>query len=124
LPWPISVVMNWNTIRLELAGTSSFPTGSVSRGFLIRLPLKDNGSIDEATLARAPERATVRRFWSTEPDESGRIVQVDGHWALRCNGSPDRVLSDRHFGLGEQVAVIDSNGAPLPFRVASIRRFG
>jgi len=116
--------MNWNTIRLELAGTRNFPMGSVSRGFLIRLPLNDHGSIDEATLAQAPDRATVRRFWSTEPDESGRIVQVGNGWILRCDGKPDRLLPDRHFGLGEKVAVIDSDGAPLPFRVASIRRLG
>ena len=116
--------MKWTVIRLELAGTRNFPLGSVSRGFLIRLPLNENGSIDAATLARAPERATVRRFWSTEPDESGRIVHVDGHWALRCEGKPDRLLPDRQFGLGQEVAVIESNGAPLPFRVASINPLG
>jgi hypothetical protein len=116
--------MNWKTIRLELACTQDFPSGSVSRGFLIRLPLNDNGSIDEAMLTEAPQKATVRRFWSTEPDESGRIVRVNGDWALRCNGSPDRLLSTKSLGLGEEVAVIDSDGRLLPFRVASIRRMG
>jgi hypothetical protein len=116
--------MNWNTIRLELAGTNNFPSGSVSRGFLIRVPLKDNGSIDEGSLAQAPQRATVRRFWSTEPDESGRIVRVNGHWALRCNGNPDRLLAAKSFALGDEVAVVDTPGVALPFRVASIRRLG
>ena len=112
--------MHWNTIRLELAGTRRFPSGSVSRGFVIRLPLKANGSIDEASLARSPQRATVRRFWSTEPDESGRIVRVDGRLALRCEGKPDRTLSKDRLRLGDEVAVVECDGHPLLFKVASI----
>lgn len=116
--------MNWTTIRLELAGTHDFPAGSVSRGYLIRVPLDENGSIDETSLAKAPQIATVRRFWSTEPDESGRLVRVDGQWALRCNGTPDRLLSINRLGLGEEVSVVESDGLLLPFRVASIRHLG
>ena len=118
--------MNCKTIRLELAGTRDFPAGSVSRGYLIRIPLNESGSIDEASLAEAPQRATVRRFWSTEPDESGRVVRVNGHWVLRCNGKPDRPLATTSpsFSVGEAVAVHETNGAPLPFRVASVRRYG
>lgn len=116
--------MNWKTIRLELAGTRDFPAGSVSRGYLIRLPLSDSGSIDEASLAQSPQRATVRRFWSTEPDESGRVVRANGHLALRCAGRPDRLLDTPSFDIGEQVIVIDGDGARLPFRVASIGRAG
>src|SRR5438270_13477579 len=72
--------MNWKTVRLELAGTRDFPAGSVSRGYLVRIPLKDTGSIDEESFAETPKRATVRRFWSTEPDVNGRVVHADGHW--------------------------------------------
>ena len=43
--------MNWKTIRLELAATREFPTGSAGRAFLLRLPLRDDGSIDEAEVA-------------------------------------------------------------------------
>jgi hypothetical protein len=116
--------MIWKTIRLELAGTHDFPAGSVSRGYLVRVPLNGDGSIDEASLAEAPYKATVRRFWSTEPDESGRVVRANGHWAFRCGGNPDRLLSTTSFELGDEVAVVDSNGVPLPFRVANIRRLG
>ena len=116
--------MNWKTIRLELASTGEFPAGSVSRGYLIRVPLNDNGSIDEPGITEAPHKATVRRFWSTEPDESGHVVRANGQWALRSNGNADRVLSATSFELGNEVAVVDANGAPLRFRVASIRRLG
>lgn len=104
--------MNWRTIRLELAETSDFPTGSVSRGYLIRLSLDDSGSIDEATFAQSPRKATVRRFWSTEPDESGRLMRSNGHWALQCNGKPERLLAIKPatLAVGEKVAVVGPDG--------------
>jgi hypothetical protein len=118
--------MNWKTVRLELAGTRDFPAGSVSRGYLVRIPLKDTGSIDEESFAETPQKATVRRFWSTEPDQKGSVVRSDGHWALRCNGQPDRLLSraSDSFVLGEEVALVGAHGMCLPFRVANIRSFG
>jgi len=124
--WSLAYIqrMNWNTIRLELARTRDFPAGSVSRGYLIRVPLNDIGSIDEASLVEAPHKATVRRFWSTEPDESGRVVRANGQWALRCNGHPDRLLSAPSFKIGNEVDVFDTNGMPMQFRVASICRLG
>lgn len=109
--------MNWKTIRLELAPTAQFPTGSVSRGYLIRAPLNDNGMIDEQSLNRAPERAKVRRFWSTEPDERGQVTRVDGHWALRCSGKSDRLLDlDARIRPRNQLTVLGAEGS-LPFRV-------
>jgi hypothetical protein len=118
--------MNWKTVRLELAGTHDFPAGSVSCGYLVRIPLKDTGSIDEASFAQTPQKATFRRFWSTEPDVKGSVVRADGHWALRCNGQPDRLLSgdSDSFVLGDEVAVVGTDGSCLPFRVANIHSFG
>lgn len=118
-------IMSWKTIRLELAGTCDFPTGSVSRGYLIRVPLNDNGSIDDLSLAQTPQSATVRRFWSSEPDESGRVTCSNGEWALRCSGKADRfLLGSGSFVVGQEVTVVGPDGVPLPFRVANIRGFG
>jgi len=75
--------MKWRTIRLELAATTEFPRGSVGRGFLIRAPLNQDGSIDEPRLRENPDRAKVRRVWSNEADKRGRLVRMDGHWAMR-----------------------------------------
>lgn len=113
----------WKKIRLELARTNEFPSGSVSRGYLMHLPLDAHGNIDAPTLARKPHHATVHRYWSTEPDESGTVVPLDGGWALRCNGSADRMLllDGQPFRLGDQVSVCDTSGDILPFTVASIR---
>lgn len=114
---------NWKSIRLELAQTKGFPGGSVSRGYLLRLPLNDEDVVDQASFEQKPHWATVRRYWSTEPDEAGIALPVPGGWALRCNGKPDRLLEldSRPIRLGQQIAVVEANGAALPFRVASVR---
>lgn len=114
---------NWKTIRLELDRTGEFPAGSVSRGYLIQLPLNDEDLVDENAFALNPHRAIVRRYWSTEPDEAGLVLPVDGEWAMRCNDTADRrlELDGRPIRLGQQVSVIEPTGATLPFRVASIR---
>lgn len=114
--------MNWKTIRLEMAGNPDFPTGSVSRGYVLRAPLHEDGAIDEPALTAAPRRAIVRRFWSTEPDESGHLVLENGLWALRFIGKPDRLIPvGSRLCTGHQVSVTEPEGKALKFRVASIR---
>lgn len=117
-------IMNlWKKIRLELGRTNGFPSGSVSRGYLVQLPLDDEDRIDEAALALNPHRATVRRYWSTDPDESGFIVPVEGGWKMRCNAGRERalLLGGKPIRLGEQISVLEADGVVLPFRVAGIR---
>lgn len=118
--------MSWNTIRLELAATREFPMGSAGRAFLIRLPIREDGSIDEAEVARWPSRATVRRFWASEPDASGRIVRCAGGWECRCEqrGAEARVfcLLPHPLKLEEEVVMTCPDGLPLPFRVASMTK--
>lgn len=115
--------MHWSTIRLELASTGEFPTGSVSRAFLVQVPLDDFDVVDTVALAGNPSRATVRRHWSTEPDECGRLIPAGSNLAVRCPGKPDRVLQfdGTPMRLGQQVSVIDPDGKVLPLRVSSIR---
>ncbi len=115
-------MMNWKSIRLELGQTREFPSGSVSRAYLVRLPLDDDDRIDASAFDRAPDRATVRRHWSAEPDQRGQIVR-DGHsWHLRCNGETQSLdFNSRAIRLGEQVSIVGRDGSALPFRIASIR---
>lgn len=114
--------MNWKSIRLELGRTGDFPAGSVSRAYLLRVPLDDQDMIDVRAFDRDPHRAVVRRHWSTEPDERGHIVRSDREWQFRCNGRVRSVLLDHSpIRLGAEVSVVDSDGSTLPFRIASIR---
>ena len=118
--------MNWMTIRLELAGTPEFPAGSAGRAYLLRLPLDDDGSIDAAEVALHPSRATVRRFWASEPDLSGRIVRCPSGWECRSGQRGyDHLAFHMHpqrFGLGLQIIMTDYCGCDLPFRIASMTK--
>lgn len=114
--------MNWRTIRLELAAAAEFPSGSVSRGYLIRLPLTENGSVDQAALTQTPQRATVRRFWSTDPDEIGRVVYAGDKLTLELNGNRMLAVRPSSFQVGEAVFLTGSDGSCLPFRIACIRQ--
>lgn len=115
--------MIWKSIRLELGSTGEFPAGSVSRAFLVNLPLDDYDVVDGAALAETPSKATARRHWSTEPDERGQMVPAGPHWAMRCRGKPDRILrlDGAPMRLGQQVTVVEPDGTILPLRVASVR---
>jgi hypothetical protein len=118
-----AIMDNWKTIRLELGRTAEFPTGSVSRGYLIRLPLNDSDHIDEAEFAEKAHRATVRRYWSAEPDEAGQILRSAGEWVMSRGGRSSRVfkLGTQPLRLGQSVSVIEPDGTALPFRIAGIR---
>lgn len=119
--------MTWQTIRLELAGTREFPTGSAVRAFLLRLPLHEDGSIDEAEVAERPSRATVRRFWGSEPDASGRIVPCAGGWECRCEQQGEVrafCLPSQPLRIGEPVIMKCPDGRQLPFRVAGMVKLG
>jgi len=114
--------MNWRSIRLELGSTDEFPAGSVSRGYILRVPLDDFDAVDRVALLNSPKKATARRHWSTDPDENGFIVPANGDWAIRCDGR-DRMLDlkARPLRLGGSVSVVESDGTVLQFNIASVR---
>jgi len=121
-------VMNWNSIRLELARTREFPEGSASRAYLLHLPLDDEGLIDEAALGIAPAKATVHRFWPNEPDRSGYVIRTAGGWALSYepgDGDDETVfhLETHPVRIGNYITLTEPDGQRLPFRVASLRQF-
>lgn len=112
--------MSWKTVRLELARSRGFPAGSVSRGYVIRLPLDASGELERTLLVQHPGTAVARRFWSTDPDETGRVVCSCGGLAVRCSGRADRLIETFHFEPGGKVTLVDEYGARLLFTVASI----
>ena len=120
--------MTWHSIRLELAGTQDFPTGSAGRALLLRLPLHDDGTVDEEELAQRPARATVRRYWASEPDCFGRIVPGAGGLNLNCDqtdaGRTAFHLAPQPIQPGGQVRMTAPDGLEIPFRVASISKLG
>ena len=77
--------MKWKQIRLELARTNEFPTGSASRAYLVQLPVNEEGLIDEEVLKATPQRARVRRHWPNEPDMSGYVIRTPKRCAVSRN---------------------------------------
>lgn len=118
------VRMMWKSIRLELAKTDEFPRGSPSRSYLLRLPLDDDGAIDEAELRQQPRHATVRRFWPSQPDLAGYVVRSPRGWELAYDFERPEAALGRIDGdalrVGECVTLAEPNGCELPFRVASV----
>lgn len=118
--------MNWKSIRLELARTRDFPGGSASRAFLLHLPLREDGLIDEETLRRTPVRATVHRFWPNQRDQAGYVIPTPRGWALsyRPGEEDDEAvfhLETHPIRLGEYLTLTEPDGSRLPFRVASLK---
>jgi hypothetical protein len=113
----------WNVVRLELARTPEFPGGSASRAFMLRVPLNKEGLIDEASLARRPAMATVRRFWPNEPDQTGYVVRKGASWAFSYSPGEDDDeklfhLEAQPLRIGDYVTITEPGGACHPFRVA------
>lgn len=119
--------MTWQSIRLELDRTRDFPNGSAGRAYLLRLPLRNDGSIDEAAILRAPEHATMRRLWASEADLSGHVRRIGNRWALVSAGGEkgESIISEfdpatiREGGL---LRMTERCGLNLPFRVAKVRQ--
>lgn len=120
--------MSWHTVNLEIARTQEFPRGSVSRAYLLHVPLTELGAIDEEELAASPRRATVRRFWPSQADQSGALTKVGGDWWFCFPDKPGlRSVCKLNGGcleVGQCLTITDQDGASLPFRVASRRRHG
>ncbi len=117
--------MNWKSIRLELARTSEFPQGSPGRAYLLRLPLAEDGLIDEAALRKTPAMATVHRVWPNEPDMAGYVIRTARGWAFsyRVGEEEDEAvfhLETHRIRLGEYLTLTEPDGRQLPFRIASV----
>jgi hypothetical protein len=118
--------MNWKSIRLELARTEQFPQGSAGRSYLLRLPLSEDGLVDESSINESPAHAIVRRFWPNEPDRIGTVVPTSNGLAFCYESSEDEEgllhLEPHPIRLGGFITLPEPDGTRLPFRVTSMRQ--
>lgn len=115
----------WQRIRLELARTADFPQGSPDRGYVIRLPLDEEGTIDREAHRAHQEVATVRRFWPGETGMGGHIVATPRGWAFsyRPGEDDDEVIHhlERHrLVRGEYITLSEPDGDVEPFKIVRI----
>jgi hypothetical protein len=114
---------HWYRVKLELAPNKAFPKGSPGRAYLLRLPLKATGAVDQAMLALNPKSAMVRRFWPNEPDRSGIVRCNSSGLALIFseNAEHPEHLQEARVLAGGTLDVAASDGSKTMFRVVSIR---
>ena len=118
-------------IRLELARSREFPSGSARHGYDILAPLDKNGHIDPEEWRKHRGECRVRRFWAGEDDVVGHLLHKAGgaehaHWTFEYGGeaAADEEAGYR-FGLhaflpGEYVSIRDDDGEFHTFVVKSV----
>ncbi|CAN5432991.1 hypothetical protein BH10PSE12_BH10PSE12_32320 [soil metagenome] len=121
--------MNWTSIRLELARTQDFPNGSAARSYMLRLPLRRDGRVDETLYRHSPEMATVRRFWPNEPDQYGYLARTQAGWAF--SRTPGAAGGELLFNLdndndairpGGCLTLTEPDGNSRPYEIKTCRR--
>jgi hypothetical protein len=118
-------------IRLNLARSKEFPSGSERHGYEFVAPLDAAGHIDPNLWHQHRELCGVRRFWGND-DEIGHLVHKPGgtehaRWAFHYDSAPeDNDEAGYRFGAhvfapGEYVSIHDhDNDETHTFKVASV----
>jgi hypothetical protein len=113
-------------IRLNLARSKEFPSGSARHGYEFVAPLDRKGHIDPALWRKY---CRVRRFWNGADDETGRLMHKPGGaehalWAFHYDPAPDDDdeagyrFGSHVFAPGEYVSVRDHDDHEIhTFRV-------
>jgi hypothetical protein len=117
-------------VRLHLARSKEFPSGSPRHGYEFVAPIDQNGHIDTELWRKHREHCRVRRFWNGEPEQVGRLVHKPGgaeHARWVFDYDQNKVDDDEagyRFGAhafvpGEYVSISEEDGLHT-FRVVSV----
>jgi hypothetical protein len=119
-------------IRLNLARSKEFPTGSTQHGYDLVAPLDEAGRIDPVLWQHYRDHCRVRRFWHGEDEQVGRLVHKPGgaehaRWVFDYDQKRDDDdeagyrFGAHRFIPGEYVSISDDDGQMHTFQVASVR---
>lgn len=110
-------------VRLELARDHEFPDGSNRHGYEFVAPLDSHGQLDLEAYKRLKDRARVRRFWGSDPEEVGHILHKrGGTWAFHYDIHGDAAHDEAGFRFdthkfvpGEYVSLKEQDGTLRTF---------
>jgi len=117
-------------IRLNLARSKDFPSGSTRHGYEFVAPLDAAGHIDPGQWQKHREYCRVRRFWNDE-EEHGYLVHKPGgaehaRWVFDYgDGAQEDEEAGYRFGShafrpGEYVTIRDEDGEMHTFLVVAV----
>ena len=117
-------------IRLNLARSKAFPSGSARHGYEFVAPLDANDHIDVELWRKYRDHCGVRRFWADQ-EEVGRLVHKPGgsehaRWVFdydRAAEEDDEAgyrFGSHGFRNGEYVSIRDEDGEMHTFQVGSV----
>ena len=118
-------------IRLNLARSREFPSGSTRHGYEFVAPLGSKGHIDPELWQKYRQYCGVRRFWNGTDEQIGHLVHKPGgaehaRWLFHYDpGSAEDDEAGYRFGVhafvpGEYVSIRDEEGNLHTFQVASV----
>lgn len=118
-------------IRLHLARSKEFPSGSARHGYEFVAPLDHRGHIDAPLWHKYRDHCGVRRFWNGDADQVGRLVHKPGgaeqaRWVFDYDlSTTDDDEAGYRFGAhtfapGEYVSIRDDDEELHTFQVVSV----
>jgi len=118
-------------IRLHLARSKEFPSGSARHGYEFVAPVDVKGHIDPQLWQTYRKYCGVRRFWDGEEDEIGHVVHKPGgaehaRWIFDYKSdTDDDDEAGYRFGAhafvpGEYVSLRNDDGELHTFQVVSV----
>jgi hypothetical protein len=122
---------DFKRIRLNLARSKEFPSGSTRHGYEFVAPLDAAGHIDAKLWQRHRDHCRVLRFWDDEDEQIGLLVHKPGgaehaRWVFDYDASrTDDDESGYRFGShafapGEYVSISEDDGELHTFKVISV----
>ena len=117
-------------IRLHLARSKDFPSGSSEHGYEFVAPLDSGGHIDTAMWKAHREQCKVRRFWRGEDDQLGALVHKPGgsehaRWVFdydKSRADDDQAgyrFGAHRFAIGEYLTLRDQE-AEHTYKIVSV----
>jgi hypothetical protein len=118
-------------VRLNLARSKEFPSGSNRHGYEIVVPLDHAGHIDTDAWKERRSACRVKRIWNGEETDAGLLVHKSGgaeHARWIFDYDPEELDDDEagyRFGThsfvpGEYVSIRGADGVMHTFAVASV----